>query len=66
LKRKKKSSMFVFCVVIFVRSIDDNNFGDNLIFLSFYWSKTMEREKERERIRMSCEYERESCLKLVI
>ena len=25
-----------------------NNFHDNLIFLSFRWSKTMEREKERE------------------
>jgi len=37
--------------VIFVHPIDDN-FGDNFIFLSFYWSKTMEREKGRERIRM--------------
>jgi len=51
--------------VIFVHSIDDN-FGDNLAFLSFYWSKTMEREKGRERIRMSCEYERKSCPKVVI
>ena len=25
-----------------------NNFYDNLIFLSFYWSKTLEREKGRE------------------
>jgi len=25
-----------------------NNFYDNLIFLSFYWSKTIEREKGRE------------------
>jgi len=51
--------------VIFVHPIDDN-FGDNLVSLSFYWSKTMEREKERERIRMSCEYEKESCPKVVI
>jgi len=25
-----------------------NNFHDNFIFLSFHWSKTMEREKGRE------------------
>jgi len=31
--------------MIFVHLIDDN-FGDNLTFLSFYWSKTIEREKE--------------------
>jgi len=43
--------------VIFVHLIDDN-FGDNLDFLSSYWSKTMEREKGREKIKMSCEYER--------
>jgi hypothetical protein len=30
-----------------------------------YWSKTMEREKGRERITTSCEYERESCPKVV-
>jgi len=42
-----------------------NNFGDNLVFLSFYWLKTMEREKGRERIITSCEYERESCQKIV-
>jgi len=27
-----------------------NNFGDNFFILSFNWSKTIEREKERERI----------------
>lgn len=42
-----------------------NNFSDNLVFLSSYWSKTMEREKGREMIRTSCEYERESCTKVV-
>jgi len=29
-----------------------NNFDDNLPFLSSYWSKTMEREKEREKVRI--------------
>ncbi len=43
----------------------NDNFGDNPGFLSSYWSKTMKREKERERIRTSCEYERESCSKVV-
>jgi len=42
-----------------------DNFSDNLVFLSFYWSKTMERKKGRERIRISCEYERKSCTKVV-
>jgi len=41
------------------------NFSDNLVFLSSYWSKIMEREKGRERIRTSCEYERESCTKVL-
>ena len=50
--------------MIFEHPIDDN-FGDNLAFFSSYWSKTMEREKGRERIRMLCEYERESCPKVV-
>jgi len=34
-------------VVIYVHPFE-NNFDDNLVFLSFYWSKPMEREKERE------------------
>jgi hypothetical protein len=50
--------------MIFVHPFDEN-FGDNLAFLPSYWSKTMEREKRRERIKMSCEYERESCPKVV-
>ena len=29
-----------------------NNFYDNLLFLSSYWSKTMEREKGREKVRI--------------
>ena len=51
--------------MIFVHLFNDN-FGDNYVFLSFYWSKTMDREKGRERIRKTCEYERESCQKIVI
>jgi len=51
-------------VVIFWHPFDDN-FVDNLVFLTFYWSKTMEREKVREKITTSCEYERESCPKVV-
>ena len=45
-----------------------DNFSDNLVFLSFYWLKTIEREREKERdmITRSCEYERESCSKVVI
>jgi len=43
-----------------------DNFDDNFHFLSFYWSKTIEREKGRERIRIKCEYERENCQKVVI
>jgi len=35
-----------------------NNFCDNLLFLSSYWLKTMERGKGRERKRRWCEYER--------
>jgi len=35
-----------------------DNLGDNLVFHYSYWSKTMEREKEREMIITSCEYER--------
>jgi len=42
-----------------------DNFDDNLVFLSFYRLKTMETEKGRERIITSCEYERESCQKVV-
>jgi hypothetical protein len=51
-------------VVIFLHPFDDN-FVDNLVFLISYWSKTIEREKGRERITTSCEYERESCQKIV-
>jgi len=50
--------------VIYVHLFEDN-FHDKLVFLSSYWSKTMEREKGRKRIRESCEYERESCSKIV-
>jgi len=35
------------------------------VFLFSYWLKTMEREKVREMITTSCEYERESCSKVV-
>jgi len=42
-----------------------NNFDDNLSFLSSYWLKTMEREKGREEKKIMCEYEKESCLKVV-
>jgi len=41
-----------------------NNFNDNFVFLSFYWLKAMEREKGREIITISYEYERESCSKV--
>jgi len=34
--------------VIYVHPFEDN-FDDNLVFLTSYWSKTMEREKGRER-----------------
>jgi hypothetical protein len=44
--------------MIFVHPFNDN-FEDNLVFLFSYWPKTMEREKGREMIRISCEYERE-------
>jgi len=50
--------------MIFIHPFNDN-FSDNLVFLSSYWSKTMEREKGREMIRTSCEYERESYSKIV-
>lgn len=46
-----------------------NNFSDNLVFLSSYWLKTMEREKRRERITISHENERKlfkSCHKMVV
>lgn len=52
-------------VVIFVHPIDDN-FDDNLTFFSSYWSKTMKREKGRERIRISREYERENYPKVIV
>ena len=29
-----------------------NNFYDNLIFFSSHWSKTVEREKEKEKVRI--------------
>jgi len=29
-----------------------NNFYDNLIFISFHWSKTMERKRRRERVKI--------------
>ncbi|AES69278.1 hypothetical protein MTR_3g026800 [Medicago truncatula] len=50
--------------MIFVHPFHDN-FSDNIISLSSYRLKTMEREKGREMIRPSCEYERESCTKVV-
>ena len=50
--------------MIFVHLFIDN-FEDSHVFLSFYWSKTIGREKERERIRITCEYERENCQKLL-
>jgi len=49
-------------VVIHVHLFQDN-FDDNLVFLFSYWSKTMKREKGRERKRRSCEYESENCPK---
>jgi len=59
-----KQVMFLIRVMIFGHPFDDN-FLDNLVFLSSYWSKTMEREKGKERIRVTCEYEIESCSKVV-
>ena len=50
--------------MIFVHPFHDN-FSDNLVFLSFYWSKTMKREKGKERIRTSYEYEKENYTKVV-
>jgi len=55
---------FFFLAIIFVHSFNDN-FGDNLVFISSFWSKTMEREKGRDRVTTLCEYERESCSKVV-
>jgi len=46
--------------------LSNDNFGDNHVFLFSYWSTTMEREKGREMIRTTCEYERESCQKMVV
>jgi len=51
-------------VMIFEQPFDDN-FCDSLVFHFFYWSKSIEKEKGRERISTSCKYERESCLKVV-
>jgi len=59
-----KQVMFLIREMIFGHLFDDN-FIDNLVFLSFYRSKTMEREKGKERMRVTCEYERESCSKVV-
>jgi len=50
--------------MIYIHPFNDN-FGENLIFLFSYWLKTMEREKGRDVITTSCEYERESCSKVV-
>jgi len=47
----------------FVHLFNDN-FDDNYDFLSSYWSKTMERENEREMI-TTCQYEKESCQNVV-
>ena len=49
--------------VIYVHPFYDN-FDDNIVFLSSYWSKTIKREKGREGKRTSCKYERESCPKV--
>ena len=54
--------------MIYVHLFNDN-FSDNHVFLSSYWSKTLEREKGREMIRTTCEYERKlskSCHKMVV
>jgi len=48
--------------MIFVHPFHDN-YGDNLDFLCFYWSKIMRREKERERIIISCVSIREKVVK---
>jgi D-alanyl-lipoteichoic acid acyltransferase DltB (MBOAT superfamily) len=62
---KKESSISVkfpdnfLWVMIFWHPFDDN-FVDNLVFLTSYWLKTMEREKERER-KLS-----KSCQKVVV
>jgi hypothetical protein len=42
----------------------NENFGDNHVFLSSYWSKTIEK-KGREMIKTTYEYERENYLKVV-
>jgi len=34
-------------------------------FLSFYWTKTIERERRREKIKRQWQYERKSCHKIV-
>jgi len=45
-------------VVIYVHPFEDN-FDDNLVFLSSYWSNTMEREKGREEEKnIMCVWER--------
>ena len=51
-------------MVIFEQQFHDN-FCDNLLFLSSYSSKTIERENGRESIRTSCEYKRENCTKII-
>jgi len=50
--------------MIFEQPFDDNLY-DKCVFFSFYWPKTIEREKRREKISASCEYKRENCLKIV-
>ena len=47
--------MFCDLIMLWRVMIFGHPFDDNLVFLSSYWSKTMEREKWRERIRATCE-----------
>jgi len=34
--------------ILYIAMIFEQPFGENLLFLSSYWSKTIEREKRRE------------------
>jgi hypothetical protein len=45
--------------------LSNDNFVNNHDFLSSNWSKTMKREKGRDRIKTTCEYEREMCQMVV-
>jgi len=48
-----------FCTTNFVQPLWQSLF----LFFYFYWTKTTERKRKWERIKKTCEYEREGCFK---